>query len=249
MPTAPEAPITPPAIPRSRGMRTLLVFGGTFDPIHYGHFMVPLAAMTLDFKSSGRLLFVPAARSPHKSTGPVAADEHRIGMLRAFTAASDLCAFWTDEIDRAVPGEPSYMIDTLTRLRSVIRPTVKFRLVIGSDQAAAFHRWHRPRDIIALAEPYVLFREPFASDQAFLDSIDRSFWTNADLKRWRGWIANAPVIREDNSTAVRAAIPGAPKDILQWRAMDGLQYVPEAVARYIVANNLYGFRLPTKNPA
>jgi nicotinate-nucleotide adenylyltransferase len=223
-------------------MRTLLVFGGSFDPVHDAHFLVPFAGMAMDFKMSGRLLYVPAARSPHKATGPVASDEHRVGMLQAFTQRSESCAFWTDEIDRAKGTGPSYTIHTLERLRSVIRPTVTLRLVIGMDQALRFHTWRRPRDLIAIAEPYVLPREGFVPDGDLAAAMDRGFWSARERQRWNGWIASAPITREDNSTAIRAAIPGAPKDVQQWKTMDGLRFVPEAVANYIIAHNLYGFR-------
>jgi nicotinate-nucleotide adenylyltransferase len=242
-------PITPPTIPRSRGMRTLLVVGGSFDPVHSGHVLVPQAAMSIDFGMRGRILYVPAARSPHKTDGPFASDEHRVGMLRALTERSESCGYWTDEIDRAKDGgggDPSYTIDTLQRLRSVIRATVKLRLVIGIDQALRFHTWRRPREIIEIAEPYVLPRGGVAQ---LGEAMDRGFWTPGERRRWDGWVAAHPVIRDDNSTAIRAAIPGAPADVEAWRSIDGLKYVPDVVARYIIEHNLYGFREVKRSPA
>jgi nicotinate-nucleotide adenylyltransferase len=232
-------------------MRTLLVVGGSFDPLHSGHVLVPQAAMAIDFGKRGRILYVPAARSPHKTDGPFASDEHRVGMLRAFTDQCESCGYWTDEIDRANTGEgggPSYTIDTLQRLRSVIRPTVSLRLVIGMDQALRFHTWRRPRDIIEIAEPYVLPRGGLIGVAKLGEALDRDFWTPGERRRWDGWVAAAPVIRDDNSTAIRAAIPGAPADVEAWRSIDGLKYVPDVVARYIIEHNLYGFREITRSP-
>jgi nicotinate-nucleotide adenylyltransferase len=159
-----SAPITPLTLPRK--VRHLLVYGGSFDPPHFYHTIAPLSVVGRIYDGDAWVLYVPAARSPHKSRGPFASDEHRLEMLKLALDTPGPRSIWTDEIDRARwerehgrAGGPSYMIDTLRRLKRVLpRENITLRLLIGSDQVAEFHRWKEPRKVIALAEPLVLVR-------------------------------------------------------------------------------------------
>lgn len=230
-----------------KGIETLLVFGGSFDPPHAGHELASLTSLAGFDTASTRVLLVPAARSPHKTDGPRATDRQRVAMARLLM--KDWAAHvmvWTDEIDRALPGEPSYTIDTLRRLRRAIPSKVKLRLLIGSDQAAAFHRWRAPRAIVRLAEPLVLRRKPVTTARALRAAMDHAYWTPEELSAWEGRLAHNVVVTE-SSTAVRWAIRAAPRDVRRWKSIAGLDGIPIGVARYIVAHSLYGFGT-AKNP-
>ena len=76
------------------------MFGGSFDPPHLWHTKIASAARRQVFGPKGVVVFVPAARSPHKKHGPVASDEDRVAMLRLATRRMKRCVIWTDEIDR-----------------------------------------------------------------------------------------------------------------------------------------------------
>jgi nicotinic acid mononucleotide adenylyltransferase len=65
------------------------------------------------------LVFVPAARNPHKPTNPAATNAQRVEMLRLATADADRVAIWTDEIDRAHETAPSFWADTIERARTI----------------------------------------------------------------------------------------------------------------------------------
>ncbi len=95
-----------PVVPGSLG-----VFGGTFDPIHIGHLAVAEeVAETLGLEC---ILFVPAARPPHKPGVEFAPAEDRLAMVRLAIADNPRFAASRLELDR--PG-PSYMADTLAEL-------------------------------------------------------------------------------------------------------------------------------------
>jgi nicotinate-nucleotide adenylyltransferase len=245
MPTATRPPITPLALPK--GVRTLLVFGGSFDPPHFGHEIASLTSLAGFDPATTRILLVPAARSPHKADGPRASDRQRLAMVRLVARGYKHVLVWTDELDRAAAGKPSYSIETLRRLRRVIPPGVKLRLLIGTDQAVAFHRWKSPRAIIKVAEPLVLRRRPIVTARALGKAMDHMFWTRAELASWEARLAEN-ILSPESSTAARAAIPGAPLDVRRWKRIAGLNGIPAEVAQYIVKRNLYGFR-PKKNPA
>jgi nicotinate-nucleotide adenylyltransferase len=242
-----SAPITPLTLPRK--VRHLLVYGGSFDPPHFYHTIAPLSVVGRIYDGDAWVLYVPAARSPHKSRGPFASDEHRLEMLKLALDTPGPRSIWTDEIDRARwerehgrAGGPSYMIDTLRRLKRVLpRENITLRLLIGSDQVAEFHRWKEPRKVIALAEPLVLVREPVVTPSAVVSALDAEFWTKEERRAWCTRLApNFPM--DPSSTSVRESIPGAPADPEKWQDRKGLSNITTRVARYIIEHNLYGFR-------
>ncbi len=103
-------------------------------------------------------------------------------MLRLALADEPRTTIWTGEADRAADGRPSYTVDTLQRLRTDQGPNAKMRLLIGADQVAIFHTWHRPDRIVELAEPAVMLRpgealpdaEPWRSRVVQVDAMDMS---------------------------------------------------------------------------
>ncbi len=139
---------------RRRSAWSALVVGGSFDPPHLAH--IRLADFAARAASCDLLIFIPAARSPHKSASPFASGSQRTEMLRL--AAQSLALPWTVCDIELRPAGPSYTVDTLAALRTELGPSVALRLLLGSDQAAAFPRWKDPQRILQLAQPVVLLR-------------------------------------------------------------------------------------------
>ena len=131
-------------------MRVAIV-GGSFDPVHLGHLAVANAArqqLPID-----RLCWMPVG-TPWQKTRVLAPAQHRIAMLRLALGNT------TDEIDdrETTRSGPTYTIDTLESL-AIERPADAWMLVIGQDQYARFHTWHRWRDVIARADLAVVARD------------------------------------------------------------------------------------------
>jgi nicotinate-nucleotide adenylyltransferase len=246
------APITPVELPKH--VRTLVVFGGSFDPPHFYHTVGPLSVVARVFGETGWVLYVPAAASPLKQGGPHASDAHRLAMLRLALDIPGWRSIWTDELDRAawarargMRSTPSYTIDTLRRLRAVVPARVGLRLLIGSDQAAAFHRWKDARAIIELAEPVVMVREPIVTACALWSALGDN-WTREEKVAWCRRIApNFPL--EAASTTLRESIPGAPRRADAWDRRRNLRGLVTPVAQYIIDHNLYGYRPGPEKPA
>jgi nicotinate-nucleotide adenylyltransferase len=91
----PKQKITPLPVPK--GAAAVLLCGGVFDPPHKAHVEIPRRVRDELFGRGAWLVYVPAAKSPHKLDGPVASDEERVEMLRLATARVARCAIWTDE--------------------------------------------------------------------------------------------------------------------------------------------------------
>jgi len=189
---------------------TLLLFGGSFDPPHIGHTTLPVtAATTLAQRTNLNpsdipIVYVPAARSPHKQHTPTP-DHHRGAMLRA--ALTDLdhpTHIWEQELADANlnPNEPSYWADTWAILQTM-RPTSNDRFLIGADQAKAMHRWHRYPEYWRSA--LVVLRDIDSPDSLIDDLRNTNAWSDDDLNHWRRACVSAPLIDCASST-IRAQL-------------------------------------------
>ena len=119
------------------------MLGGTFDPVHIGHLIGAEAAA--DQLGLDRVLFVPAARPPHKSTVPISAAGHRVAMLRLALKGSERFDIHLDEIERG--GANSYTIDTIRRYRDVMKASDELFFILGADNLAEFTTWKDWQDI------------------------------------------------------------------------------------------------------
>jgi nicotinate-nucleotide adenylyltransferase len=127
------------------------LFGGTFDPIHWGHLL--LAESARDALGLSHLQFVPARLPPHKQDRQVTSTEHRLAMLELAIAGND--AFGLCRWELAQPG-PSYTVDTLRHMRS--EGWGPIYLLIGGDSLAQLPSWREPETIRQLATLVVVDR-------------------------------------------------------------------------------------------
>ena len=92
-------------------MSKIGVLGGTFDPIHDGHLALGQAAC--DLLKLDRVIFVPAARPPHKVNDRVTDAETRSAMVELAIAGNPNFELSRTELDR--PGL-SFTVDTLREI-------------------------------------------------------------------------------------------------------------------------------------
>jgi len=143
----------------------IAVFGGSFNPIHYGHLL--LADEVLEALSFDRVLFVPAGEPPHKPSGTLAPARHRLAMVELAIARDPRFAVSDLEVRRL---GPSYTVDTLEGLR----PTGDdLHLLIGSETFLDLLSWRAPRRIAELARLVVVPRtgSPFDPDSAAAQKV------------------------------------------------------------------------------
>lgn len=242
---APPTPLPVPPADLAR-VRTLVLYGGTFDPPHRAHVELPRAVLdALHARGDGPawLLYVPAAVSPFKTGAAPSADAgHRVAMLRLATApgkADPRTSVWTDEIDRAAasPG-PSYSIDTARRAMAALGPAPRPRLrwLMGADQAAALHRWREGRALAHVAEPLVVLRRgqggaAGGETPARLvgELAATGAWDDAELDAWLGRMLALPLI-DAASSEIRAALAAGAA---------GHAALDADVAAYIARHGLY----------
>jgi len=128
------------------------VFGGSFDPIHFGHLI--LAEQCREQAKLDEVWFIPAARPPHKLDQPPSPFEQRLRMLHL--ALDGQAGFRVDELEAERPG-PSYTADTLDELHRR-HPGNSWWLLIGSDTLPDLPQWYQPQRIVARAGLIVMER-------------------------------------------------------------------------------------------
>lgn len=216
------APSDPPDPGPAPATPAILVFGGSFDPPHRAHVELPrLVARAL---GCARILYVPTSANPLKDA-PIAAAAHRLAMLRLALRAAPGTEICTIELDAA---GPSYTVDTLAALAASGGPAVRYRLLIGADAAASFHRWRQPRRILELATPAVMLRPAWGRDE--LARRLAPHWTPEEVARWMAWTVEVPQAPASSRELRRRLASGE----------DGAQWLDPAVLAYIHEHGLYG---------
>lgn len=117
------------------------LFGGTFDPIHYGH--LRLAEEAREFALLDQVIFIPAYQSPFRTEQPLSPAEHRLEMVRI--AIQNNPAFSLSDLEIA-RGGTSYTIETVESFRAQY-PEAELFLVMGLDSLAGFPNWYQPEAI------------------------------------------------------------------------------------------------------
>ena len=198
--------------------KTIGVLGGTFDPVHYGHLSIVVAAR--DELALDRVLLMPAHVSPFKLDRKTAPEEDRIAMLRLAAEDLDRVEVSTLETDS---DEISYTYLTLTRL-AALYPEDRILFLMGTDSFLDLERWHKGPELL----------RQFAFGLAPRPGFDRAAY-EAQLAYYREkYDADVTVLQNElvpvSSTEVREAVRTG-KDISG--------YLPEKVKDYIYEHGLY----------
>jgi len=132
-------------------MRSIGIFGGTFDPIHYGHLRTALELKSL--LDLAKVHIVPCADPPHR-TAPMSDGALRLRMVEA--AIRNEPGFVADDRELKRAGV-SYTIDTLASFRAEL-PGRSLCLLLGMDAFLGLPQWRSWRELTTLAHIVVAHR-------------------------------------------------------------------------------------------
>lgn len=132
------------------------IFGGTFDPIHYGHLRTALEVAEQFGLTAMRL--IPGKVPPHRPQ-PKASSEQRLAMLQRAIADEPMLQVDDRELKRA---GLSYSVLTLESLRNELSEQEPILLTLGMDAFLNFQTWHRWQAILTLAHLVVVHRPGYS---------------------------------------------------------------------------------------
>ena len=211
-------------------MSRVALFGGSFNPIHYGHLL--LADEVAELLALDRVVFVPARVPPHKAPADLApaADRHAMVLL----ATAGHARFEVSDVELRREG-PSYTVDTLAALAA--RSGDERFLILGSETFLDLLTWKEPARIAALARLVVVPRtgSPFDPQGAPARKVLR------EIGETRFVEATAPPA-PDGVIVARAQSLDISASDLRRRTREGrsLAYrLPESVIAYIHSRGLY----------
>ncbi|NKI73610.1 nicotinate-nucleotide adenylyltransferase [Dickeya sp. CFBP 2040] len=205
-------------------------FGGTFDPIHYGH-LRPAAALAQE-TGLQHVILLPNNVPPHREQ-PEASATQRKTMVELAIRGNPLFQVDDRELQRATP---SYTIDTLETLRVEKSDSAPLAFIIGQDSLLTLHRWHRWQEILDYCHLLVCARPGYRQqlDTAELESwlADHQTDDAEQLHRQRHgliYLAHTPFV-SISATEIRQR---------RQQGIDCHDLLPESVLKYIDTQGLY----------
>ncbi len=208
----------------------LVIFGGTFNPIHHGHLIV--AGAVAQMRGFERVTFMPVNLPPHGAangqgrksltSGDTSAAD-RLEMIRL--AISGEAHLDVSDLELKRPGA-SFTYDTLCQLRQ-LHPQARLHLIVGADMLADLPRWRRAAEVVEMAQILTVGRAgPEMAD--ILRGIQGAF-TPPQHARLASGLLTTPLI-DISSSDIRRRVKAA----LSIRYL-----VPEAVRDFIYRKKLY----------
>ena len=138
-------------------MSKIGVFGGTFDPIHYGHLRI--AEEARERFGLDHILFVPNKISPFKIGDTTTPAALRVELVRGSIAGNPNFSLWTGELERE---GTSYTVETLRALAQEF-PDTQLYFLTGTDAVRDIGKWREPEACLKLAQ-FVAFYRPGVSE-------------------------------------------------------------------------------------
>ncbi len=198
-------------------MDSILLFGGSFNPVHKGHVkLVKTAGAVL---SPSLILIVPTATPPHKPANELIGNEHRFNMLK-LAFGGDKAVLVSDM--ELVRGGLSYTSDTIDEVKMRFNP-LNLQLLMGADMFLTVKSWHKAGHILKNAEICAVAREHGEYERLlnFAEELTREG-------------SRVKIIRTEPFPVSSTQIRGM---IREGEPVDGL--LPDGVPGYIKDNHLY----------
>lgn len=190
------------------------IFGGAFNPVHNGH--LALAEKYKKALSLDRIIFIPTANPPHKSSDGLIDGKHRINMLELCVGENELVS----DIEFMRDGK-SYTYLTICELKEK-HPDDEFYLIVGADQFFYFEKWYKFEEILSSCTVVTAAREK----NQYVEMLD----FKAEHPKLSDVIVSEFDVIDISSSQIRDMIKNGD---------DVSCYIPESVNRYIKEHRLY----------
>jgi nicotinate-nucleotide adenylyltransferase len=208
------------------------IFGGTFDPIHYGH--LRSAEDVREAFSLDRIYFVPSARPPHKNRADITPVEHRLKMVELAVADNPFFVASSVELDRR---GPSFSVDTNRHFLNLLQPS-SLAFILGIDAFRELPSWKNYEIIPTLCNVIVTTRpgEDTPSLEHLLPiALKSTFWYDSLAHMYKH--TSGHVLTLYHITGLCIASSSIRMMIRQGRSLRYL--IPPTVQTYLDDHHLY----------
>jgi nicotinate-nucleotide adenylyltransferase len=214
-------------------VKRLGLFGGTFNPIHYGH--LRSAEEVCEALGLTRLWFIPAGTPPHKADQAITPFEVRLEMTRL--AVGEHPVMEVSDLEGRRPGR-SYSIETLRQIRQEMGETWELYFIVGLDAALEISTWKDYQELFSLSHFVVLDRPGYDRDsleKVLMTEVQPRFRPPAGERGFHHPSGHKVVFLE--TTLMDISGTSIRNLVRQGRSVRYL--LPEAVRRYIFNHKLY----------
>ena len=200
----------------------ILLFGGTFDPIHNGHLVIARSAA--EKLRAQRVVLVPSANPPHKNHSSLTPARHRLVMTELAVRGQELFEVSDCELKR--PG-PSFTIDTVRYFRERYGPNIPLYWLIGGDTIKELVLWYEVEQLVDECTIVTAGRPGCDIEVDF--TVFRDKLSDEQIARLKQFILDTPLV-DISATDIRHRIRSS---------LTISDLTPPAVRDYIIENNLY----------
>ena len=205
--------------PEFQNCKKLLLFGGTFDPIHNGH--LAIAKTVQETCGIDRVIFLPAGQPAHKVGKPVTPAPMRVKMLQL--AVEKEPSFVVSLLDVEREGK-TYTVDTLELIHSWTDSDTEIYFLVGADSIHDFPAWRQPEKILSLCELIAVDRPGYDTNTLLeeIQSLEQTYHGTIHYVKTEPMRISSSDIRKRAKRGAHIA-----------------SMVPEAVAKLIKETKLY----------
>lgn len=203
-------------------MSRMLLFGGSFDPIHHGHLIVSRAVA--ERIGADRIVLIPGQHPPHKQPKDLSPVQARLEMCHLAVRGDPL--FEVSDWEAAQPPGKNYTLLTVQHFRRVCPPETVLFWLVGMDSLAELHTWHRVAELV---------------EECTIVTAHRGGRPPADLTALRTLIGERATARIEAHILNTAGVEISATEIRERvRAGRSIRYlVPDRVAEFIESHRLY----------
>ena len=212
------------------------IFGGTFNPIHYGHLRA--AEEVRERFDLTKIIFIPSKDPPLKK-GELLYPEHRYRMTELAIAGNDF--FEISDIEHKRPGK-SYSVHTVEELRDIY-PDTDLYFILGVDTFLDIPNWWNPErlisliDFIVISRPFFKFVDLLTSPYIYADRYTLERLDRAEIESYAIELRSNREATAFRIPLVDISASGVRRLVREERSIKYL--LPEPVESYIIANKLY----------
>jgi nicotinate-nucleotide adenylyltransferase len=206
-------------------MKSIAIFGGTFNPIHFGHLAIAegiRAKYNLD-----KVIFVPTHFPPHKEPGELVSAHQRAVMAYLATVSNPCFDVSTFEVER---GGRSYSIDTVRHFSQLYEGKAQIYFIVGADMLAEIGNWKNIGELLKLCRFIAVSRPGYDIQRIF----NQNFLSSENFGISAALVENI-IIEEMPMLEISAS--DIRKKVREWKSIKYL--VPEQVEQFIHNQKLY----------